>query len=95
MTGAAVMLVAAMVIGPLTKCSATAGVGVGEEVGPEGEDSMEESGRRKQYSRPIMPIYASSYPIRVCFFCIFYFFFTCPRLVSVPTDGRFFSFFLQ
>ncbi len=45
MTGAAVMLVAAMVIGPPTKCSATAGVGVGEEVGPEGEDLMEESGR--------------------------------------------------
>jgi hypothetical protein len=45
-TGAVVMLAAAMVIGHPTKCSATAGVGVGEEVGPEGEDSMEESGRR-------------------------------------------------
>jgi hypothetical protein len=45
-TGAAVMPAAAMVTGHSTKCSATAGVGVGEEVGPEGEDSMEESGRR-------------------------------------------------
>jgi hypothetical protein len=34
-----------MVIGPQTTCSPTAGVGVGEEVGPEGEDSTEESGR--------------------------------------------------
>jgi hypothetical protein len=45
-SGAVVMLAAAMVIGPLTKGSATAGVGVGEEDWQEGEDSMEESGRR-------------------------------------------------
>ncbi len=44
--GDAVILAAALVIGPITKGSATEGVGVGEEDWQEGEDSMEESGRR-------------------------------------------------
>jgi hypothetical protein len=42
--GAVATVVAAMVTGPQTTCSATAGVGVGEEDGPEGEDSTAENG---------------------------------------------------